>query len=85
MEPGGSNQLNVIKSVQSDVGLAFADELDSSVSTVTVMLAGQPRNCTGTGRWQDPLWGPPNLLLEGYRCKVAFVQYRSEERVELHL
>jgi hypothetical protein len=85
MEPEGSNQLNVSKSVKSDVGLAIADEPDSSVSTVTVVRAGQPRNCTGTGRRLDPLWGPPSLVLDGYRGKAAFVQYRGEEWVGLQL
>ena len=74
MEPEGSNQLNASKSVKSDTaGPAFADEPDSSVSTVTVMRARQPRNCSCTGGRPDRLCGPPSLLLDGYRGQAAFV------------
>ena len=80
MQPEGSNQLNVSKSVKPhNAGLAFADEPDRSVSTATVVRVGQTRNCTGTGRRPEQLWGPPSLLLEGYRGKAAFIQYRGEE------
>jgi hypothetical protein len=84
MEPEGFNQ-SVSKPVKSYVSLVFADEPDSSVSTVTVVRAGQPKICTGTGRRPDTLWGPLSLLLDGYRDKAALVPYRGKELVELHL